>query len=62
MGSEVRTDEEHDEHLAALWEQANACPSCDGFHPDHTGWAGVRCTVGTGIQPYHWRPDNEGEW
>ena len=53
--------ETYDDHLGRMWEESGACPHCDGFHADHTGWAGVRCTVGTGIQPWHWRPDNEWE-
>ena len=56
------TQAEQDDALAWEWLQANICPSCDGFHPDQSGWAGVRCTVGTGREWYHWRPENEEGW
>lgn len=50
---------DYDLHLCWTLEQAGICPSCDGFHPDQSAWAGTRCTVGTGIQWYHWRPEEE---
>jgi hypothetical protein len=57
--SETQAQHEYDDWLAWQQMQAAMCPHCDGLHPDQTGWAGVRCTVGTGIQPWHWTPENE---
>ena len=60
--STTQAQHEYDDALAWELEKANICPSCDGFHPDQSGWAGERCTVATGIEWYHWRPANEEGW
>jgi len=60
--SETLSVGQYDDEIAWAWQQANACPHCDGFHADHTGWAGMRCIVATGIQPWHWRATNEEGW
>jgi hypothetical protein len=57
-------DEAHEaQHWADVAKsEEGLCKHCDGFHPDQTAWAGTPCTVGTGIQWYHWRPENEEGW